>query len=682
MFRRDWLFRPDPVSWGARRKNQARNRSAGEPTTSGPGSGDTRRQPRSSLSTKNAAFATYPRRFRPNRFRIDVAPAVFWLIPTVVALTLAFSFSSPAAPASTRKSTAKRPSKASSSAPVSTQGLSNEAAVARWMASLTQREKIAQLVVIPFSGHPFRPRSREAGKFMNLVTREHIGGLILVNLTDGRISTKADPLETATFINRMQRLAKVPLLVSGDFERGASMRVEGTTIFPHAMAFAASGDPDEARLEGKITAKESRAMGFQWIFFPDADVNNNPDNPIINIRSYGEDPASVSQFVSAFIDGAHSIGPKDRLLVTAKHFPGHGDTATDTHMNLATITADLPRLESLEWEPFRAAITSGVDAVMTAHIAVPALDDPGLPATLSPKILTGILREEMGFKGLIVTDALDMGGIAHGFTVGDASVRALEAGADVLLMPSNPKAAIDAVAAAVKSGRITTKRLDESVTRVLTAKARVGLANEKLVDLALLNQTVNTPESNAAAQKIADRSVTLVRNENGIVPLENNGGTVFYILAESSAPGQGTGFGAEVRRRLPQATFIRADSGMPEPEIDVLLQRGSSAGRYVIAAFASVAANRGSAALGGMLPKLVQDLVATKKPVVFLALGNPYLLRNFPDVSAYLTTYSTVPPSEIAAAKALFGHIAITGKLPVSIPGLAKLGDGIVLSTR
>ena len=279
--------------------------------------------------------------------------------------------------AATRRKTPSPAPKATTAAPPFSP-MSPDVAVAHWMASLTLREKVAQLVVIPFNGHPFR-RARDENKFVRLVSQEHIGGLILVNLANGKIVAKADPLQSARLINRMQHLAKVPLLVAGDFERGASMRIESTTIFPHAMAFAASGDPDEARVEGEITAKESRAMGFQWLFFPDADVNNNPDNPIINMRSYGEDPATVSDFVSAFIAGAHS-DPKERVLVTAKHFPGHGDTATDTHMNLAVITADRPRLESLEWAPFRAAIKSGVDSIMTAHIAVPALDDPALPA--------------------------------------------------------------------------------------------------------------------------------------------------------------------------------------------------------------------------------------------------------------------------------------------------------------
>lgn len=597
-----------------------------------------------------------------------------WWLAVIAAVIASGSFAaSRKAPAKKTLAPVKPEAKKSAPAALPT---TPEGIAVRWMSSLSLREKIAQLVVIPFNGHPLR-RSRDAVKFMNLVTHEHVGGLILVNIAEGRITGKASAVETATFINRMQRLSKIPLLVAGDFERGVSMRVDGTTVFPQAMAFSASGDPDEARIEGEITAKESRAIGFQWVFFPDADVNNNPDNPIINIRSYGENPATVSRFVSAFIEGAHS-NAANRVLVTAKHFPGHGDTATDTHRNLATITGDLPRLQSLEWTPFRAAIASGVDSIMTAHIAVPALDDPGLPATLSPKILTGILRDELGFQGLVVTDALDMGGIANGFPVGDASVRALEAGADVLLMPTDPKAAIDAVEAAVKSGRLSPERIERSLTRILIAKARVGLASGKLVDLRQLSKLVNTPDSVAAAQRIADRSVTLVRNQNDLVPLKNAESTVFYTMVEGITSTEGGAFIAEIHKRLPQAIFLRADSAMNEQEIETVLQRGAGASQYVVAAFASVAPNRGGTGLSGLLPKLVQELTATKKPVILLAMGNPYMLRNFPDVAAYLATYSTVPPSEIAAAKALFGLIPITGKLPVSIPGFANAGDGIV----
>ncbi|HWE52915.1 MAG TPA: glycoside hydrolase family 3 N-terminal domain-containing protein [Bryobacteraceae bacterium] len=547
------------------------------------------------------------------------------------------------------------------------------------MQSLTLREKVAQLIVIGFSGQPMHTRSREYRKFVRLVAEEHVGGLILVNVSNGRTVAKADPLEAASFINRMQRLARVPLLVSGDFERGASMRVDATTIFPHAMAFTASRDPEEARQEGVITAKEARALGVQWLFFPDADVNNNPDNPIINIRSYGENPDDVSSFVTAFIEGAHSV-PGSPVLTTAKHFPGHGDTATDTHLNLATITGDKPRLEQVEWAPFRAAIKAGTDSVMTAHIAVPALDDLGIPATLSPKILTGILRDELGFKGIVVTDALEMGGIAQGFQVGDASVRSLLAGADVLLMPSDPVAAINAVEAAVKSGRITRKRLDESVMRILVAKAHMGLAAKKLVDLEAIHSVVNAPESEAIADTIADRSVTLVRNQNDFVPLKADGNTAYLLLTEGRASVEGQAFIAELRKHNAAAQAITLDPTMSDFDLQAAVQQASGASRYVVAAFASVAAYRGSVVLGGGFPQLIQDLIATKKPVALLALGNPYLLRNFPDVAAYLTTYSTVPPSETAAVKALFGQIAIGGKLPVTIPGLAQYGDGIALA--
>jgi beta-N-acetylhexosaminidase len=563
-------------------------------------------------------------------------------------------------------------------APAPVRGSSDQAIATRWLSTLTLRERAAQLIVIPFSGHPMNTRSRDYRKFVHLVSQEHIGGLILINVSNGRVSSKADPLEVASFINRMQKLAKVPLVISGDFERGASMRVDATTMFPHAMAFTASRDPNEARVEGEITAKEARAIGVQWIFFPDADVNNNPDNPIVNIRSYGEDPGDVSKFVSAFIEGAHSVAGS-RVLVTAKHFPGHGDTATDTHMNLATISGDRARLEQTEWAPFRAAIASGVDSIMSAHIAVPALDAPNLPATLSPKVLTGILREEMGFKGIIVTDALEMGGIAQGFSVGDASVRALEAGADVLLMPSDPEAAINAVVAAVKSGRIKQKRLDESVMRILTAKAHVGLATKKLVDVDEISDVVSSPESVAVAQQISDKSVTLVKNDGAMVPLKAPATTAFFVLGESRTGVEGQAFAAEMKRRTAAAMVIQLDPTRSDADLQAAVAHASDASAYVVAAFASVAAYRGNVALAGGFPQLIQSLIATKKPVALLALGNPYLLRTFPDVAAYMATFSSVPDSEVSAVKALYGEIAIGGKLPVTIPGLANYGDGIVI---
>ena len=561
---------------------------------------------------------------------------------------------------------AVKPAKRRTAKPASkTTGVS---AVPKWVRGMTLRDEVAQLIVVPFSGQPLNPRTKAYREFKKLVAHDHVGGMILVNVTQGRLVQKAEPLAVASFLNQMQRFAKVPLLVSADLERGASMRLNATTVFPHAMAFAAAQDPGAARMEGEVTAREARAVGIHWVFYPVADVNNNPDNPIINIRSFGENPVEVSKYVDAFIEGAHA-DKKNLVLTTAKHFPGHGDTSTDSHMNLATITADRERLNRVEFAPFRSAIEHGVDSIMTAHIAVPALDDSGVPATLSPKILTGILREQMGFKGIIVTDALEMGGIAKGYKQGEASVRAIEAGADVLLMPSDPHAAIEGVLAAVKSGRITKQRLDASVARLLTAKLRVGLGTQSTVDLERVSEILNSPESNAAAQAVADKAVTVVKGAAQFVPLRDATKTCFLALTEGRTSPQGQAFLAEVRRRVPGAHAALLDSQMTAEEVAANDQQNQGCDTTVVAAFVSVAAYRGNVALGGVYPGLMERLIGSGKPVVLVSLGNPYLLRNFSGVGGYLTTYSTVPPSEIAAVKVLFGEIAATGKLPVTIPG-------------
>lgn len=579
--------------------------------------------------------------------------------------------------ASASKTTAPKQKQAvSRPSPATPKQLTPEQVAAQWMAALSPRERAAQLIVVPFNGFTSRTRAKEYRNLVRLVQKENIGGLILINVVNGRVAVKPSPRDVATFANRMQGMAKIPLLVSGDLERGASMRVEATTVFPHAMAFTASRDPATARREGEITAREARALGIHWIFFPDADVNNNPDNPIINIRSFGENPSDVSAMVSAFIEGAHSAAP---VMVTAKHFPGHGDTATDTHMNMATLSGDRARLEKIEWAPFRAAIRSGVDSLMSAHIAVPSIDPSGSPATLSTKLMSGILREDMGFKGLLVTDALEMKGIANGFSTGEAAVRAVEAGIDVLLMPPNADAALDALMAAVRDGRIKQERLDDSARRILEAKARLGLDSCKIVDLKSIAGSVNTRENNLAAQEISDRSVTLVRNTGSMLPLADAKGTAFFILTESSRSREGGAMKAEIKRHVPGAQIEILHAGMPETQLAAAAERARNARQFVVAAFTSVSAYRGNVALSGSYPQLVQNLVATKKPVALVALGNPYLLRSFPDVAAYLTTYSTVAPAEISAARALFGDIAVNGKLPVTIPGQAAYMDGISL---
>ncbi len=540
---------------------------------------------------------------------------------------------------------------------------------------MSLRDEAAQLIFIPFHGDAPHSRSREYREFMRLVRDYKVGGLVLVNWSNGRVLAKAQPHTLATFLNRMQRVSRVPLLVGGDFERGASMRVEGTTVFPHAMAFGAAGDPELVRAEGEITAREARALGVQWLFYPVADVNNNPDNPIINIRSFGENPAAVAANVKAFIEGAHS-DKKYPVLTTAKHFPGHGDTSVDTHLNLATITADRARLDSTELVPFRAAIAAGVDSVMTAHIAVPALGPADLPATLSPAILTGLLREELGFKGLVATDALEMGGIAKGFDSGEAAVRAVEAGADALLMPVDPEAAIRALVNAVQSGRLKRARIRESVARLLAAKERMGLARQRIINVEAISDHIDSPESNQKAQEVADRAVTLVRNR-GNVPLAPAARACFVVLPETRYSSQGQVFAQEVRRRQAGAALANLDPTMPISGLNDVIAGLGACPSYVVAAYSTVAAGAGSVGLGGALPSVVRGLIASGKPVTLIALGNPYLLRDFSDVAAYLATFSTVPPSETAAVKTLFGEIPIRGRLPVTIPGQANYGDGI-----
>ncbi len=540
---------------------------------------------------------------------------------------------------------------------------------------MTLREKAAQLVFVPFYGEAPNTKSPEYRKYLRWVRDLRVGGLVLVNRVKNGSVQHAEPFAMATFLNRMQRAAKVPLLVAGDFERGDSMRVVTDTKFPHNMAFAATRDPELSRYEGAVTARQARALGVPWILAPVADVNNNPDNPIINIRSYGENPDEVAAHVRAFIEGAHKA-TADPVLVTVKHFPGHGDTATDTHLAMAVLNAGVERLEQCELAPFRAAIAAGADSVMTAHIAVPALDDPKTPSTLSHEVLTVLLRRKLGFDGLITTDALDMQGITNRWNSGQAAVKAIEAGVDVLLMPANPEQAVEGIVRAVERGQISRQRLNESVSRILAAKARVGLNRKKHVDAEAAMDALDQPEDVARVDEIAERAVTLVKNDAALVPVKS-AGAAFLILPESGCAEQGRAFAAEVRKRAPNAPIVTLSPGASGEEFDKAITAAKDAQTVVVAAFASVAAYRGNTVLVGGYPKLLDALMAVGRPVVLIALGNPYLVRSFPGVNGYITTYSPVPPSETAAVKALFGEIPFRGKLPVTIPGVAKYGDGL-----
>jgi beta-N-acetylhexosaminidase len=551
--------------------------------------------------------------------------------------------------------------------------------VRNWLRTMTVRDKAAQLIIMPIYGEPVHRRSPNSRRYEHYIRDLHVGGLIVTGHSMNGGIRNAEPYAMAALLNRMQKLSKLPLLVGADFERGASMRVNSTTAWPYNMAFAAAGDLDGVYAEAAETAREARAMGVNWVFAPVADVNNNPDNPIINIRSYSEDPAEVSKFVRAYVLGAHSE-KNSPVLVTAKHFPGHGDTGTDSHLGLPVLEVTRERMEAVELDPFRTAIAAGVDAIMTAHIAVPALEPANEPATVSSKILTTLLRGELGFRGITVTDAMDMQGLAANFGTGEAAVRSIEAGTDVLLMPKRAEDVINAIAAAVQSGRMTRARLDESVAKVLTAKIQLGLIRKRIVELDSIADLVDSPEDEERAQQVADHAVTLVNDQKDQLPLRNPDKACLITLAENHRGQQGQKLVEELKKRAPGMTTTMLEPGMSKSDLDQVAQTTASCDQLVVAAYVSVAAYRGNVVLAGEYPDFLKGLIAGKVPVTLAALGNPYLARSFPNTSAYVTTYSPTPTSELALAKALFGEIPITGKLPVTIPGVAKHGDGIQLA--
>jgi beta-N-acetylhexosaminidase len=560
-------------------------------------------------------------------------------------------------------------------------GSPSDVAARRILKSLNLHDKAAQLVMVQFYGEALNTRSKAYKDLLRLVQDARVGGLIVLNRTENGSVHRAEPYAMAAFLNRMQKAAKTPLLVGGDFERGASMRLNSTATFPHAMAFGAAGDLEATRALARATVREARAVGVQWVFAPVADVNNNPDNPIINNRSFSENPEVVAAHVTAFIEAGQKESA-GRVLLCVKHFPGHGDTSTDSHLGLATVTADLERLESVELVPFKAAITHGVDSVMTAHLSVPALESEPIPATVSHAIITGLLREQFGFRGLISTDAMNMLGLSKQFSPGEAAVRALEAGVDLLLIPANPVESIRGVVEAVRSGRISEKRLDESVLRVLSAKVRVGLYKNRLVDLEKIADLVNTPEDEELARSVAERALTAVKNENNVLPLAHPDKACYLVAGAGRFSQQGREFIDELRKRAPQARAWLLDPQLPKVEFDELAQTVSTCDAVVLAAYVSAVAFKGDIKLNGNYPGFVDQLLAAKPPVVFVSLGNPYLLRAYPTVAAYVATFSTTPSSEEATVRALFGEIPIRGHLPVTIPGLARYGEGLEIPAK
>src|SRR5712664_1194252 len=599
------------------------------------------------------------------------------LIPVSIVFLMAYNACSQSRSASEKKTVANERAVPAKSGVKKLTPAAN-AWVETTLRKMSADDKIGQLLFTTYHGSFTATDTAAYRQILHDVNDLHVGGFI--NITQGSplgiVKSQAYP--TAVLNNQLQANSKLPLLIGADFERGTAMRLDEGTSFPTAMALAAGGNPKDAYTMGKITALEARAVGIHWIYAPDADVNNNPGNPIINTRSFGEDPERVAQFVNEFVRGVQDNGG----LATAKHFPGHGDTAADSHIDLPIIRADRARLNQLELVPFRAAISMQVDSIMTGHLNVPALEpDPNTPATLSHNILTDVLRKQLGFQGLVVTDAMDMGGITMRYAPGEAAVRAVVAGADCVLMPPMPEAAFEALQAAVKSGRIPKERLEASVRRILQAKARLGLNASRLVDVNALNHKFGSAAWQKEAQEISDRGVTLLRDTPHRLPLDATKPSRALLLAfyADPEPYPGEDLDRELRSRFDSVTTLRADTRFVNASI-LKLPPPDSYDVAILALFVRVSDRKGNVDVPAEQSALAEQIYKTGKPVVTVGFGSPYFIERFPQAETWLAAFGISDVVQISVARALFGQIPVRGPLPVTIPGVnLKAGFGIEL---
>jgi beta-N-acetylhexosaminidase len=546
--------------------------------------------------------------------------------------------------------------------------------------SLTVREKAGQLLMPRISGEYLALNSPQAVRLREWVATLGIGGVII---------TQGPPLETASKLNILQSQAKVPLLVSADMEHGPGQILQtgyilpygldngSATRFPPVMALGAARDEKYAYELGRITALEGRAVGVHVVFAPVVDVNNNPANPIINTRSYGEDPELVRRLAAAHIRGLQENG----MLATAKHFPGHGDTGTDSHILLPIISVDKRRADQVELPPYRGAIDAGVAAIMSAHIAFPALTGDSVPGTLNPRILTGLLRDELAFKGLVFTDAMDMGAIVRNYGNTRAPVLAIKAGADVLLQPlaQDVPGIIDAIAQAVQTGDLTEARLDQSVRKILQAKATVGLNVQRTVDLAAVPGIVASPRNMAVADEAAEKSITAVRDRDRLLPLRG-GPTVSIVYTDDYDPFAGRTFQRGLSAANPAVRPVLLDASISTIRLDSLFASIEPGSTVLFSPYIRVTANKGDVAIASHVADFVNRLAAAHK-VVVTSFGNPYVLRQFPNIGTYVIAWGQWDVAQRAAARALTGQAPITGKLPIAIPPLHQIGEGIQVMT-
>jgi beta-N-acetylhexosaminidase len=559
---------------------------------------------------------------------------------------------------------------------------------------MSLEEKIGQLISVGVNATFLNQDSDAYRSLKHQIEDNKVGGIILF---------RGPVYESVILVNRMQELARYPLLISADLEAGAGMRFDDTVNFPWNMAVGATGNPEYARRQGEITAREARALGVQQIFAPVVDVNNNAANPVINVRSYGEDPAHVARFAAAFTEGAQDAG----AIATAKHFPGHGDTAVDSHRGLPEINVSRERLNTVEFVPFKAAVDAGIGAVMVGHIALPQIDatavkplpenlklkpidtdqngeiideKAAMPATMSP-VIGNILRKDLKFDGMIVTDALSMSGLTIYFTQEEAAVRALEASADMLLKPADVDASFRGVLQAVKSGRLTEQRVEESARRILAAKYDLGLVKDRITPIDSIDRVVGSKDVTALATEIAEHAITLVRDEEKLVPLKR--GKHIFNLAVTNGDDRvwiANPFVLNLKQAGVKVETVVLDERSTDQEVQKAVERAKSADVVIASLYGRVRSGQvSSVGIPKAGARALTALIEAKMPIVGISFGNPYLLESLPGLRTYLVAYGDMPTLQQAAARALLGEIDVVGKLPISLPGLYPRGTGIQL---
>lgn len=539
------------------------------------------------------------------------------------------------------------------------------------LGAMSVRERVGQMVTVWVMGDYTSTSDIAYIEAKRWIVEDGVGGVIM---------SLGSPIEVAAKVNAFQGLAKIPLLISSDVEPGLG-RLEGgaflpsgqtagsATILPSEMAIGATGRVENAEEAGRITAQESKAIGIRLAFAPVVDVNNNPANPVINTRSFGEDAAAVGAMSAAMVRGIQSEG----VAATAKHFPGHGDTDTDSHLALPIVGSNRARLDAVELVPFRASIAAGIAGIMTAHVALPAVSHDSVPSTLSPLIVTGLLRDTLGFKGLTVTDALSMEGIGGGYTIEKSAVLAVRSGADILLKPTDTRRAIDAVVAAVNDGTIALSRIDASVRRILELKLRTGTIAQRYTNLATLREIVGSVEHRRAAERIAAEAITLLRDEKALVPAPNGVPTLIVSYTSEGDLDAGRTFALAIRETIKGARVVRVNPRWTRAALDSIVRPND---RVIISTHVRTIEGEGRFAVAEHVAHWIDDL-ATTHPVIVAAHGNPYVLREFPHVTSYLVTYGRGPALEFAAARAITGRGAISGRAPISLPGFFSRGDGL-----